>query len=166
MLTMTRFLDSRHRAEQAAKLVGTGATWQEIADRVGYRSRQAAQLAVKRYRDQSPAESVEQARAKHDAALQLLQRNGFTRYMHALQAGDDDTVLQYSKDIRGTVVERAKLAGAYAPVQSELTVTVEQSASAIVDRAESELLELVKSLPPPPLPALSVIDAEVIEETA
>ena len=54
---------------------GTGATWQEIADALGYRSRQAAFQAVSRLLDRTPAESVEQARAKHDAALQLLQRN-------------------------------------------------------------------------------------------
>ena len=158
---MTRFIEARHRAEQAAKLYGTGATWQEIADQVGYKSRQAAQQAVKNLHAKTPPESVESARAKHDTALQLLQRNSFTRYMLALQSGDDDTALRYSREIRSTVTERAKLAGAYAPVQSEVTVTVEQSATAIVDRAEAELLELVQSRPA----ALPVIDVE-IEESA
>jgi hypothetical protein len=94
---------------------GTGATWQEIADALGYRSRQAAAQAVSRLRDRTPSESVQQARAKHDAALQLLQRNSFTRYLHAVQAGDDDKALEYGKEIRATVTERAKLAGVYAP---------------------------------------------------
>lgn len=80
----------------------TGATWQEIADALGYRSRQAAQLAVKRLDDATPAETVEQARARHDGALRLLQRQNFTRYAHAIEGGDDDTALGYSKELRAS----------------------------------------------------------------
>jgi hypothetical protein len=86
------------------------ATWQEIADQLGYRSRQAASQAVKRLGNRTPPETVEQARAKHDNALRLLQRSNFTRYLTALQAGDDNMALQYSKEIRSTVAERAKIA--------------------------------------------------------
>ena len=111
---MTNRLDARHRAEQAARMQGTGATWQEIADALGYRSRQAAYGAVTRLLDRTPAESVKQARAKHDAALQLLQRNSFTRYLHAVQDGDDGKALEYGREIRATVAERAKFAGVYA----------------------------------------------------
>jgi hypothetical protein len=140
MLTMTTRLDARHRAEQAARTQGTGATWQEVADALGYRSRQAAQQAVARLLDRMPAESVEQARAKHDAALQLLQRNSFTRYLHAVQAGDDGKALEYGREIRATVTERAKMAGVYAPQRLDVNVTTD--AVAIIDRMESELLAL------------------------
>ncbi|MDV3124674.1 hypothetical protein M1247_07095 [Mycobacterium sp. 21AC1] len=161
---MTNRLDSRHRAEQAARMQGTGATWQEIADALGYRSRQAARQAVDRLLDRTPAESVEQARTKHDAALQIIQRNSFTRYLHAVQAGDDDNVLKYSKDIRDTVTERAKLAGAYAPQRQQVEVNVTHDAVAIIDRMEAELLALVAQRPPQQqaLPG-NVIDAEVIQ---
>jgi AraC-like DNA-binding protein len=91
---VTTRLDARRRAEQAERMAATGATWQEIADQLGYRSRQAASQAVKRLGNRTPPETVAQARAKHDNALRLLQRSNFTRYLTALQAGDDNTALQ------------------------------------------------------------------------
>jgi AraC-like DNA-binding protein len=159
---MTNRLDSRHRAEQAARMLGTGATWQEVADACGYRSRQAARQAVDRLTNRTPAESVEQARAKHDAALQLLQRNDFTRYLHAVQAGDDDTAIRYSKELRGIVSERAKLAGVYAPERQEVNVNVTTDAVAIIDRMEAELLALAARQPQSALGG-NVIEGEVIE---
>ena len=65
-------------------MAATGATWQEIADQLGYRSRQAASQAVKRLGNRTPPETVEQARAMHDNALRLLQRSSFTRYLTAM----------------------------------------------------------------------------------
>uniref|UniRef100_UPI001E5A72FE hypothetical protein n=1 Tax=Mycobacterium avium TaxID=1764 RepID=UPI001E5A72FE len=99
------------RAERRARMSFPGATWQETATALGSRSRQAAQRAVKRLDAAPPAETVEQARARHDGALRLLQRQNFTRYAHAIEGGDDDTALGYSKELRGIVTERAKLAG-------------------------------------------------------
>jgi hypothetical protein len=163
MLTVTNRLNSRHRAEQAARLAATGATWQEVADSLGYRSRQAAQQAVHRLRDRTPAESIEQARAKHDAALQLLQRNGFTRYLLALEAGDDETALSYSRELRSTVSERAKLAGVYAPERQQVDVSVSTDASTIIDRMEAELLALVAERQPHTALSGNVIEGEVIE---
>lgn len=160
---MTNRLDSRHRANQAARLAATGATWQEIADNLGYRSRQAAQQAVARLHDRTPPESTAQARAKHDQALQLIQRNDFTRYLLALKAGDDDTALRYSKELRSTIAERAKLAGAYAPQRTEVDVNVTTDAAAIVDRMEAELLALVAQREPQTALGGNVIEGEVIE---
>jgi hypothetical protein len=160
---VTNRLDARHRAEQAERMSATGATWQEIADQLGYRSRHAASQAVKRLGNRTPPETVEQARAKHDNALRLLQRSNFTRYLTALQAGDDNTALQYSKEIRSTVAERAKLAGAYAPQRAEVDVNVSTDASAIIDRMESELLALVAQRQPQPALGGGVIEGEVIE---
>jgi hypothetical protein len=106
---VTTRLDAQQRAEQAERMAATGATWQEIADQLGYRSRQAASQAVKRLGNRNPPETVEQARAKHDNTLRLLQRSSFTRYLNALQAGDDNVALQYAKEIRSAVAEGAKL---------------------------------------------------------
>ena len=144
-------------------MAATGATWQEIADQLGYRSRQAASQAVKRLGNRTPPETVEQARAKHDNALRLLQRSNFTRYLTALHAGDDNTALQYSKEIRSTVFERAKLAGAYAPQRAEVDVNVSTNPSAIIDRMESELLALLAQRQPQPALGGGVIEGEVIE---
>ena len=145
-------------------MAATAATWQEIADQLGYRSRQAASQAVKRLGNRTPPETVEQARAKHDNALRLLQRSNFTRYLTALQAGDDGMALQYSKEIRSTVVERAKLVGAFAPAQAVVDVNVSSDATAIIDRMESELLALVaQQRQPQPALGGTVIEGEVIE---
>ncbi|MBF9351746.1 hypothetical protein BKG80_22400 [Mycobacteroides chelonae] len=137
---MTTRLDARHRAEQAAKMNATGATWQEIADHLGYRSRQAAQQAVTRLTANTPPETVEQARAKHDAALQILQRKDFTRYLTALESGDDETAIKYSKELRGIVTERAKMAGAYAPERQQVDVNVTTDPVALLDKLEQALL--------------------------
>lgn len=144
-------------------MAATGATWQEIADQLGYRSRQAASQAVKRLGSRTAPETVEQARAKHDNALRLLQRSSFTRYLNALQDGDDNVALQYAKEIRSTVAERAKLVGAYAPSQAVVDVNVSSDASAIIDRMESELLALVAQRQAQPALIGNVIEGEVIE---
>lgn len=146
-------------------MAATGATWAEIANSLGYRSRQAAQQAVKRLGDRTPPESVEAARRKHDNALRLLQRSGFTRYLNALQSGDDDTVLRYSKELRSTIAERAKIGGAYAPQRTEVEVQVSTDATAIIDRMEAELLALVAERPPQTALQGNIIDAEVEEIT-
>ena len=143
-------------------MAATGATWQEVADALGYRSRQGAQQAVARLRDRTVPESVEQARAKHDASLQLIQRNDFTRYLLALQNGDDDTAIRYSKELRGIVAERAKLAGVYAPERQQVDINVTTDATAIIDRMESELLALVAQRPPQQAIG-GIIDAEIEE---
>lgn len=119
----------------------TGATWQEIADHLGYRSRQAAAQAVARMTITAVPETVEQARAKHDAALQLLQRNDFTRYALAIESGDDEIAIKYSKELRGIVAERAKMAGAYMPERTEVDVTVTADPVALLDKLEQALLE-------------------------
>lgn len=146
-------------------MAATGATWQEIATQLGYRSRQAAQQAVRRLGDRTPPESVEAARRKHDNALRLLQRSGFTRYLTALQSGDDDTALRYAKELRSTVAERAKLGGAYAPQRAEVDVNVSANPAAIIDRLETELLALVSQRSPQTALGGNIIDAEVEEIT-
>ncbi|KAA1250191.1 hypothetical protein F0Q45_10930 [Mycobacterium simiae] len=159
---MTTRLDARHRAEQAERMAATGATWQEIADQLGYRSRQAASQAVKRLGNRTPPETVEQARAKHDNALRLLQRSSFTRYLTALQDGDDGIALQYAKEIRSTVVERAKLVGAFAPAQAVVDLNVSTDAELIDKLAELEALLLERDRQRQ-LSSGNIIEAEVIE---
>ena len=116
---------------------------------------------MKRLGNRTPPETVEQARAKHDNALRLLQRSNFTRYLTALQAGDDNMALEYSKEIRSTVVERAKLVGAFAPALAVVDVNVTTDAVAIIADAERQLLvlnaERQRQLPS------AIIDAETVE---
>ncbi|MGJ6122975.1 hypothetical protein QN239_10390 [Mycolicibacterium sp. Y3] len=141
----------------------TGATWQEIADQLNYRSRQAAQQAVARLTGSTLPETIESVRAKHDAALQLLQRADFTRYLLAMEGGDDETAVKYSKELRSIVAERAKLAGAYMPERAEVEVNVHQSPSAIIERMRDELLALVADRPPQSaLANTTIIEGEIV----
>ncbi|ETZ60165.1 hypothetical protein L841_4286, partial [Mycobacterium sp. MAC_080597_8934] len=87
----------------------------------------------------------------------------FTRYAHAIEGGDDDTALGYSKELRGIVTERAKLAGVYAPARTEVDVSVTHDATAVIDRLESELLALVATRQPQNAISGTIIDADVEE---
>ena len=162
---MTNRLDARARAEQAERMLATGATWQQIADRLGYRSRQAAQQAVARLRNSAPAETVEQVRANSDATLKLIQHIDFGRLTEALRNNDDDRILAYSKEIRATVAERSKLAGAYAPQRTQVDVTVSTDPSAIIAESRERLLAALAEREQRQLPTIAapILEAEVVE---
>jgi hypothetical protein len=68
MIYVTNRLDARHRAEQAERMAATGATWQEIADQLGYRSRQAASQAVKRLGNRTPPERCRRWRGRRSTS--------------------------------------------------------------------------------------------------
>ncbi|SIJ61623.1 Uncharacterised protein [Mycobacteroides abscessus subsp. bolletii] len=157
--------DSRARAEEAFRLRAVGRTWAEISRSLGYRSRGAAQAAVKRLMDRTPAESPGQARARADESLRITQSVLFGRLASAVQRGDDDVVSSMAKEIRATVAERSKLVGAYAPQRTEVDVQVTQTPTALIDRLESELLALVAQQQPQQPAALGggVIDVEAEE---
>lgn len=146
--TMNRQL-SRVRAEQAERMHATGATWQEIADALGFASRKGAQMAVQRLRNATPPETVEQARAKHDSTLRLLQQRMFSGFLRADQARDDETAVKYAKEIRGLVGDRAKLCGVVAPQRAEVDVIVTETPAALLAETRQRLM--------------AAIDAEVID---
>lgn len=154
--------DSRARAEEAFRLRACGRTWAEISDALGYKSRGAAQLAVKRLRDRTPAESVVQARATADESLRITQSVLFGRMAAAAQRGDDDMIARMAKEIRATVSERSKLVGAYAPQRTEVDVNVSSNPTAIIADAERQLLALINERQQT-LPAAPILEAEVIE---
>jgi hypothetical protein len=155
-------LDSRARAEQAFSLRATGATWQHIADLLGYRTRSAARIAVVRHLDRTPADTPETARRRAEESLRILQATLFGRLAEAVQNGETDNLVMLSRELRNTTAEAAKLVGAYAPAAVAVEVNVRQSASAILDRAEADLLELAARRPDRPAAAAEVIDAEVV----
>ncbi len=154
--------DSRARAEEAFRLRAVGRTWAEISSTLGYRSRGAAQLAVRRLMDRTPAETPGQARARADETLRITQSVLFGRLAAATQRGDDDVITSMAKEIRATVAERSKLAGAYAPQRTEVDVTVSADPAAVIADAERQLLALIAERQQP-LPAAPILDAEVVE---
>jgi hypothetical protein len=148
--------DSRTRAEEALSLRACGHTWAAISTRLGYRSRGAAQWAVHRLLDKTPPETPGQARAKADESLRITQSILFTRLAVAVKADNDDLVTRMAREIRSTVSERAKLVGAYAP--SQVDVTVHETTAAILERAMREL----EALPATTVSSRPVLEAEVI----
>jgi hypothetical protein len=152
--------DSRARAEQAFSLRATGATWQQIAEVLGFKSRGAAQTAVARHLDRTPADTPDTARRRSLESLRIIQATLFGRLAEATQRGDTDDMVALSRELRNTTAEVAKLVGAYAPAAVAVDVNVRQSASAILDRAEADLLELAQRQRN--RAAVDVLDAEVV----
>jgi hypothetical protein len=65
-------------------------------------------------------------------------------------------LVSLSREVHKDVDQWAKLVGAYAPIEHD--VNVRQSATAVIDRAEAELLALAQRQP-----QSEIIDAEVVE---
>ena len=154
--------DSRARAEQAFRLRSLGYTWRAVADHLRYRSAGAAQSAVNRYLERMPPETVEGARKSATERLQISAQILAERIFEARESGDDDRLVPLMRELRNTTAEMAKLNGLNVPVAQQLDVTVHQSATAIIDRMEAELLAL-SARQPQTLRAGNVIEGEVIE---
>lgn len=154
--------DSRARAEQAFRLRALGYTWRAVADHLGYRSAGAAQSAVNRHLERTPPETVEGARKSATERLQISAQILAERIFEARASGDDDRLVPLMRELRNTTAEMAKLNGLNVPVAQQLDVTVHQSATAIIDRMEAELLALSARQPQTLQPG-NVIEGEVIE---
>lgn len=155
--------DSRDRAAQAFRLRSLGYTWKAVADHLGYRSAGAAQTAVNRHLDRTPAETPEAARRSATERLQITSTILAERLFDARERGDDDRLVAVSRELRNTTAELAKLNGLNVPVAQQVDVTVHQDATAIIDRMESELLALSARQPQQQRVLDAVIEGEVIE---
>jgi hypothetical protein len=160
--TMNR-QDSRHRAEEAFQLRSVGRTWAEISETLGYRSRGAAQLAVRRLMDRTPPESAEQARAQASEGLRITKSVLFATLADAKSRGDSQAVVASAKAIADMIEKDARLNGLHAPARTEVDVNVSANPAAIIDRLESELLALVATRPPQNAISANIIDADVEE---
>ena len=134
-----------------------------MADHLGYRSAGAAQTAVNRHLDRTPAETPEAARRSATERLQITSTILAERLFEARERGDDDRLVAVSRELRNTTAELAKLNGLNVPVAQQVDVTVHQDATAIIDRMESELLALSARQPQPQRVLDAVIEGEVIE---
>jgi hypothetical protein len=137
-----------------------GYTWQQIADNLGYGSRQAAQQAATRFEAKNPPESVEAARRREGEALRIIKATLFERFADAKQRGDNDAMILLSKELRNTSDAIARLNGLNLPVAQQVDVNVHHSATSIIDRMEGELLALAARQTQPA--QLTVIEGEVI----
>jgi hypothetical protein len=139
--------DSRSRAEQAFALHACGRTWADISRELGYKSRSAACDAVARLHRSTPAASPDAVRRSATETLRLLRSMLFDRVVVAKQNNDDDTLIALHRELTRNLSETAKLHGAYAAQQIDVTVT--QTASELIAETKQRLLEIV--------------DAEVVE---
>lgn len=151
---MTSRREQRDRAERALRLRAMRRTWDEVADACGYRSRQAAHLAVKRLLD-SLAPDPNAERGVTSESLRLLEARLWRQYARADDAGDAETMLKISKEIRSLSAESSKLNGLYRPVEHAVEVTVSQSPREIVEQARRATLESMSTLP--------ILEGEVIQ---
>jgi hypothetical protein len=156
---VTRHADARRRAERAERLYGMGRTWTEIADVLGYRSRQAAQQAVGRLDRDTPPETREQMRRVEDAELRHRRSMLWEMAWDARRRGDDDAVMGHNRELDRISVRRSKMFGLDEPERSAVDVRVDQSPAAIAQRAEADFLAVDAARPRPP-----VIDAEIVKE--
>ncbi len=135
--------DSRARAERAFQLHACGRTWAEVSQELGYKSRGAAQLAVKRLHDRTPPESSDAARRSAAESLRITSSVLFGRFGDAARRQDDAALAMLNRELVRNRDQVAKLLGLYAPDQVDVNVST--SASAILERAESEFLALAQN---------------------
>ncbi len=155
--------DSRSRAEEAFRLRAVGRTWAEISATLGYRSRGAAQLAVRRLMDRTPPETAEHARAQASEGLRITKSVLFAELAAAKQRGDSQGLVAAAKAIADMIEKDARLNGLHAPQRTEVDINVSTDPRAVIDRLETELLALVAQREPQTAIGGNVIEAEVVE---
>jgi len=148
---------SRRRAEDAYLDHLDGYSWAEIADRLGFRSRQGAQTAVRRWlADTTPdPASIERRKwidgKKSDRAKLKRARDSAT--------GDPYAIAQLSAAIDRIDDQLAKAQGFYAPAQQNVNVSVSPSP---VESWRQQMLDRAAVAQRPAL-AAPVLDTEVVE---
>lgn len=152
---------SRQRAERAWRLRCAGRTWQEIADTLEYKNRSSALNAVDRLLKKDPPEEIATQRKYTAEGYRIVQAALFESLATAQRRQDVHQVVTVSRAITDVMDRRAKLLGLHVPVAQEINLTVQQSAAAVLDRAQDELLALEQAGR-----GLPILDAEVVEDVA
>lgn len=157
--------DARARADEAFRLRCRGHTWQEIADKLGFKSRSSATLAVKRLILRDPPEDAVTARTYTGHAYRQVTATLFESLEAAKTAGDHTAVATIGRAIGEIQEKHAKLTGLHIPVvqqkEVEVNVQINTTAAAVIDQAEHDLLAIAAGTKDAGL--LPVIDAEVVE---
>lgn len=155
---------SRARAAEAYTRHLDGDTWQEIADALGFRSRQGAQDAVNRHLAETTPDPSNIARRKWTDRKHRQRRRLCRQLSVAETLNDSQAVAQLSAAIDRVDDQLAKAENYYAP--QKLDVTVGRSPAELLAESKAQTLAAlaerrgnVGALPV----ATNVIDAEVIE---
>jgi hypothetical protein len=144
---MNRY-DSRARAERAFGLRAVGRTWQEIADALGYKSRGAAQDAVRRHMDRTAPDSPEAARRSALESLRITSATLFGAFSAAATRRDDKALAALNAELARNRDQFAKLTGAYQPERAEVEVAVmvQQTPADLLAEYEAKLLAFVDAV--------------------
>jgi hypothetical protein len=149
---------TKARAERAWRLRCAGRTWPEIADAVGYKSKQSAMVAVNRLLAKDPPEDVGIQRKYTAEGYRIVQAALFESLAVAKDRKNVHEVVTVSRALTDVMERRAKLLGLHVPVAQQLDVNVHQTVSAVLERAQSDLVQAIESGQ-----ALLPIDAEVVD---
>lgn len=158
---MQRF-GAKERQRQAIQLRQAGATYQQIAEQLGYSSASGAHAAVKKAMDEFPREDVETLREVDNARLNSM----LLTLWPLVQKGDFGAM-----DRALRIMERiAKLNGTDAPLRSETTHIgggTTNIGTVIIDGTKQEYIEALRKargeLPDPGV-VDEVIDVESVEQ--
>ncbi|MCH9729095.1 MAG: hypothetical protein K0U84_05345 [Actinomycetia bacterium] len=147
--------DSRARAERAFQLRAIGRSWREVCAELGYKSVGAAQLAVQRHERRNGPEPVETSRRSLIESARITTSVLFDRFAAAAARDDDATAAMLNRELCRTRDQLARLQGAYAPDQAEVSVSVtaaefRRHALAVAERVDAS--------------ASPIVDAEVVRE--
>lgn len=135
--------DSRRRAERAHRLRALGRTWAEIADSEGFRSRQAAQKAVKLYLEAEPGESLEEVRRSAGETLRITRSVLMGRFADASRRGDDDTLVKLAREVHRNLSQWAQLTGANSPERHQVEAVVTTTTADVLNELEQKLLNTI-----------------------
>lgn len=147
---------SKARADRAWRLRCAGRTWQDIADQLGFKSRQSAIVAVQRLLAKDPPEDATTQRLYTAGGLRIVKAALFEALAEAKAKRDPHAVVAVSRALSDVLDRHAKLMGLHIPVAQEVNLTVQQNTAAVLERAQAELLALEQTRP-------AIVDAEVVE---
>lgn len=165
MTPVMRRRDSRARAAEAYGRHLDGESWQDIADALGFRSRQGAMSAVNRHLTETTPDPNYVERRKWIDRKKRLRARLCRQLTVAETANDSQAVAQLSAAIDRVDDQLAKAEGHYAPTNVNVNVDAAPSA------ATAEWLRLVSAAaaavsgggnPAVLASAAEVIDAEVV----
>lgn len=154
---------SNERCERAWKLRVAGRSWQEVADAVGFKSRQNACAAVNKWLKKNPPDQLETARRANGDGIRLVRATLFESMAAAKRANQHRTVSELGRTILESFEKEARLLGLHIAVPTEVNVTVQTMAEILTD-TRARLLDVIDAeVVAEPPPAVAPTEPEAIE---
>lgn len=130
---------STARAAEAWRLHVRGRTWQEIADELGFKSRQSANKAVKSYLQKNPPTDIETMRRARGDLLADTTARLHDCMVDAIEAGKFRDAAELGKVVLDGVDKRAKLEGLHIAVPQVVDLNVTQTVVEMITDTRAKL---------------------------